>query len=101
MESLKGATYYEDNEVEINDSRIHSTILSWSTSAMRFQLGTRSGLPAPPHNPWALLSLLPSPNAINTSLSNMSSKVIPSSSFQFIFDAALADPLEQTGVDLY
>ena len=99
---MKGATYCEDNEVEISDSRIHSTILSWSTSAMRFQLG--SGLPAPPlphYNPWALLSLLPSPNAINTSLSNMSSKVIPSSSFQFIFDATLADPLEQTGVDLY
>jgi hypothetical protein len=38
--------------------------------------------------------------AVNTSPGTMSSTVISSSNFQFIFDAALADYLDQTGVDL-
>jgi hypothetical protein len=44
--------------------------------------------------------LLTSSHTFNTSLGSMSSTVFSSSNFQIIFDAALADYLEQTGVDL-
>ena len=37
---------------------------------------------------------------VGTSFSSMSSTLFSSSNYQFIFDAALADYLEQTGVDL-
>jgi hypothetical protein len=47
-----------------------------------------------------LRSLPPSPYVANTFPSSMSSTVIPSSNFKVIFDAALANYHEHTGVDL-
>ena len=47
-----------------------------------------------------LSSLLPSPYTVNTSLSTMSLTVVSSSNFQSIFNAALTEYSEHTGVDL-